>query len=149
MNHLTRVIYQELCVIRISLYCLYATYYFWIRVNNSFVSWTSSSAILWNQHSGETRADCHCKVTWQLCSKTYTYYIGSYLFLTPQLCTWPFMIQWSQGGRSKGHLRYNEDEFLGVAYRDEVISWKSEQRMRWLLQMTLGFSVLVVEQDFL
>lgn len=82
-ENLTRVICQELCVIRISLYCLLATYSFWIRVNK-FCLWVELHYLPFYRSSITffvgTRADCHRKVIWQLRPKTYTYYIGLYLF---------------------------------------------------------------------
>lgn len=111
LNHLTRVICQELRMRRISLYCLSATYSFWSRVDKFYLQAKLLYLPFYGSNTtffGGTRADCHRKVTWQLCRKTYTYYIGSDLFFSC-LSSAPDNL-WFSGAtlEGTGHVRWWE-----------------------------------------
>lgn len=90
---------------------------------------------------GGTRADCQCKVIWQLCSQTHTYYIGLYLSSYASALSWPSVIEWSHARRNKGCLTPRQGGVPACPCLGEAtpgMKRETRERVRWLLQMTLG-----------
>lgn len=140
---------QESHVIRICLYCLSATCSFWVR-KNKFYLWAELPYVLFYGSSITFFGAPELIVLTRLHDRSvlrHSYYIELYLFFSSASALYLRIYDSveQEERSSKIVIRMNSCRLFA---QNGTIPWNLKQRIsgkvRWLLQMTLGFSVIVV-----